>query len=79
MAHVVHVTSDQLAAAGREDAAEILREIERQEAATQADQVVTDPRVRIALEVLGDLPPRLRKEVLRRLGEEPKRQIEKET
>ncbi|MEV8392661.1 MULTISPECIES: hypothetical protein [unclassified Streptomyces] len=78
MAHVVGVTPDQLTAAGRGAAAEILREIERQEAAESgAGQI--DPRVRMAMDILTDLPPRIRKEVLRRLGGDlQQRQVNKD-
>lgn len=77
MAHVVGVQPEQLDDVGRTDAAEILREIKRQEAAA-ADQSGTgpiDPRVQMAVDILTDLPPRVRDEVLRRVGPEHRRRI----
>ncbi|WP_237531306.1 hypothetical protein [Streptomyces sp. SID3212] len=78
MAHVVGVQPVQLDDAGRGDAAEILREIKRQEAAEQSPEEPTDPRVQMALDILADLPPRVRAEVLRRVGADARRQISRE-
>ncbi|MFI7236146.1 hypothetical protein [Streptomyces cyaneofuscatus] len=77
MANVVGVQPEQLEGAGRADAAEILREIKRQEAAEeQLAPGPTDPRVQMAVDILLDLPPRVREEALRRLGPEHRRRIE---
>ncbi|XUZ24705.1 hypothetical protein ACQVDT_06955 [Streptomyces sp. RMIT01] len=77
MANVVGVDPEQLEGAGREDAAEILREIRRQEAADEQSTVgPSDPRVQMAVDILMDLPPRVREEALRRLGPEQRKRIE---
>lgn len=77
MANTVGVQPEQLDAAGRADAAEILREIHRQEAAEeQPPQGPTDPRAQMAVDILMDLPPRVRDEVLRRLGPELRKRID---
>ncbi|MEU6952113.1 hypothetical protein [Streptomyces sp. NPDC045714] len=77
MARVVGVQPQQLADAGREDAAEILREIRRQEAADEQPAAApADPRVQMAVDILMDLPPRVRDEVLRRLPPEHRKRIE---
>ncbi|WP_329356929.1 hypothetical protein [Streptomyces anulatus] len=77
MANVVGVEPEQLDGAGRADAAEILREIKRQEAAEeQPASGSTDPRVQMAVDILMDLPPRARDEALRRLGPEFRKRIE---
>nr|WP_274031444.1 helix-turn-helix domain-containing protein [Streptomyces sp. MMBL 11-1] len=77
MANVVGVDPEQLEGAGREDAAEILREIRRQEAADERSTVApSDPRVQMAVDILMDLPPRVREEALRRLGPEHRKRIE---
>ncbi|MFS0695865.1 hypothetical protein [Streptomyces nitrosporeus] len=76
MAAVVGVRPEQLADAGRADAAEILREIKRQEAVEGAAQGSTDPRVQMAVDILMDLPPAVRDEALRRLGPEIRKQID---
>ncbi|MFE6025580.1 hypothetical protein [Streptomyces niveus] len=69
MANVTGVRPDQLDAAGRQDAADILREIQQQEAERQQSHgPVTDPRVEMAERILNELPPRVREEVLRRFG-----------
>ncbi|MFD6421742.1 hypothetical protein [Streptomyces sp. NPDC060198] len=75
MAHVVGVHPEQLDTAGRGDAAEILREIKRQEDAQQPGPGAADPRVQMAVDILMDLPPRVRAEALRRLGPEVRKQI----
>ncbi|MET9096187.1 hypothetical protein ABZX72_29330 [Streptomyces cyaneofuscatus] len=76
MANTVGVQPDQLADAGRADAAEILREIKRQEAAEERAPGLTDPRVQMAVDILMDLPPHVREETLRRLSPEHRRRIE---
>ncbi|MER7696210.1 hypothetical protein [Streptomyces sp. NPDC096095] len=77
MANVVGVEPVQLDDAGRADAAEILREIKRQEAAEeQPASGPTDPRVQMAVDILMDLPPRVRDEALRRLSPENRKRIE---
>ncbi len=76
MANVVGVRPEQLDGAGRGDAAEILREIKRQEAAEQPGPGPADPRVQMALDILTDLPPRVREEVLRRLSPEDRKRID---
>lgn len=76
MARVVGVQPQQLVDAGREDAAEILREIRRQEAADEQPTAPADPRVQMAVDILMDLPPRVREEVLRRLPPEHRKRIE---
>lgn len=77
MANVVGVDPEQLEGAGREDAAEILREIRRQEAADEQSAAgPVDPRVQMAVDILMDLPPRVREEALRRLGPEHRKRIE---
>ncbi|MEU0001163.1 hypothetical protein ABZ069_30020 [Streptomyces microflavus] len=77
MANTVGLQPEQLADVGRADAAEILREIKRQEAAEeQLTSGPTDPRVQMAVDILLDLPPRVREEALRRLGPEHRRRIE---
>ncbi|MEV5678557.1 hypothetical protein [Streptomyces sp. NPDC052179] len=77
MANVVGVEPAQLDSAGRTDAAEILREIKRQEAAeAQPTSGPTDPRVQMAVDILMDLPPRVRDEALRKLGPEIRKRIE---
>lgn len=74
MAYTVGVTPSRLAEAGREKAAEILREIQLQ----NADQSVTLPdplddlgpeRQRIILDMIAQLPPKDRGPALRRLAE----------
>ncbi|MFF2522295.1 hypothetical protein [Streptomyces liangshanensis] len=78
MAHVVGVQPEQLDEAGRGDAAEILREIKRQEAAEQSPEEPTDPRVQMAMDIIADLPPRIRDEVLRRIGADARKRITRE-
>lgn len=67
MAHVVGLGSDRLAAAGREDAAEILREIEAQEAGQQQlgalQPDLTDPQERAMWEMPG-LPDETRRTMI---------------
>lgn len=77
MANVVGVQPEQLDDAGRADAAEILREIKRQEASEgQPADGSNDPRVQMAVDILMDLPPRVRDEALRQLGPELRKRIE---
>ncbi|MFE4691709.1 hypothetical protein ACFRH6_16820 [Streptomyces sp. NPDC056749] len=75
MANVVGVQPEQLDDAGRADAAEILREIKRQEAEEQQSQGAADQRVQMAVDILMDLPPRVRDEVLKRMSPEHRKRI----
>ncbi|MFD5042002.1 hypothetical protein ACFWNI_33670 [Streptomyces sp. NPDC058377] len=76
MANVVGVQPEQLAKAGRADAAEILREIKRQEATEgQPAQGPVDPRAQMAVDILMDLPPHVRDEALRQLSPELRKRI----
>jgi hypothetical protein len=73
MAHTVGLTADRLEEAGRADAAEILREIERQETQQQGQVPETlsmaPPHVRRMIEAaLEDVDPQDRPEVLREMA-----------
>ncbi|MFE7272993.1 hypothetical protein [Streptomyces sp. NPDC057623] len=74
MAHTVGVTPSRLVEAGREDAAQILREIQIQNAGQTASlpdplDALDSERQRIIVDMLGQLPARDRGPALRRLAE----------
>jgi hypothetical protein len=73
MAHLVGVTPERLREAGREDAAEVLEEILRQEAAAAppAEAYADDPRVTAMADMLATLPIEMQEEVFRLVQRQP--------
>lgn len=68
MAHTVGLAADQLAEAGREDAAQELQELIDTQPASPAADYTSDPHIEAVAQLLATLPPEAQEEVLRRIG-----------
>ncbi|MDN3056924.1 helix-turn-helix transcriptional regulator [Streptomyces sp. SRF1] len=66
MAQVVGVSADQLTGAGREDAAQALREMEALAPSMPTETYASDPHIEAVMQLLTTLPPEAQEEVLRR-------------